>query len=243
MSEFTNPKIVEILGDEPSGIKLSGSTNNKGFFNVKPWFNRAQVTQKHGGKKYDWSFCNPDEIAYVDGYAFITDGWTLIANKENYSPIYEHCAVDMLDNKIYPNIGVQKADCVAMMEELGLIDVGRLFAYIEAQQKEYKSITDKEIKSLWRNNKIGGVGIAKCKDDIVTLTNKQCRFLKEFKAKFGVDKMTINCERDGVVKVYTKGCFMALMPRLIYEPRLDDIEDAYLPHFITDFSICTPIKK
>lgn len=72
-NELSNPELSKILGDEPSGITLTGNKNSKKYFAVRKFFQRADKFTKHGDKKYDWSFCNSDEIAYCDGYAFVTD--------------------------------------------------------------------------------------------------------------------------------------------------------------------------
>lgn len=241
-NELSNPELSKILGDEPSGITLTGNKNSKKYFAVRKFFQRANKFTKHGDKKYDWSFCNSDEIAYCDGYAWVTDGHIAIANKENISPIYQNCAIDMYTNEIYSNLGIPKVDAVIYsFIPILKVDVKKLLCCIEEQQKWFKELTDKETKARCRRKDAGNICIHKCKNEVVYITHKLGMFIKEFTEKFGVGEMTISIVNNPILKIQVKGCLVLTM--LSQKWLLSDDPSDYDENFIVrDYSICEPIK-
>lgn len=243
-NELRNPELSKILGDEPSGIVLTGNKNTKNCFAVRKFFQRADKFTKHGNKNFDWSFCNSDEIAYCDGYAWVTDGYIAIANKEDISPIYQNCVIDMYENEIYSNIGIQKADAIILSFCPTLnVDVEKLLHYIDEQQKEFKALTDKETKARWKRCDAGNIGIHKFKDEVMFISYKIGMFIKEFTNKFGVCEMNISMKYNKpILKMKVKGCLVLVVPptRTLLSDEPSDYDENFV---VRDYSICEPIKQ
>ncbi len=227
MRAINNPILSELLGNKPSGIKLSGTKNTKGFFNVSSFI--AQCHSERKVSSIQRNLLTSDEILYNNGYSFCTDGQIVIANKEDYSPIYDGCAVDFRDNKIWSDVKMLNVDPLLFPKKGVAIDLSLLLKHIDAQIERYKAL-DKFDRKKWRKELDGFLQMYEADGYSFYLPYKRVEFIKRFVKRFKFKKICLSSKNQCII-IVAEGAIALIC---YYAEKMGETANEYIIECATD---------